>query len=233
MLFFCEIYHKGGRSSAVHNADDRKNMEYTYLLLHPSSIVFVEQIFSTLKQNNITIAAVYRISYWDAILNDIYKNTYAKSATIEAHVQSHAYINKYMFGNCGLILLLHKNIPYDELVKETINVKFKLRQSMNKTKDGTITILHDVSPSTFNLSMDKATLTHQDEKILKIFLSYVHCPDTIEQYIEDFKILRDYLKNELTPQEIEGIIKYRSFYYKIEAVSETLRFHERNGITNA
>lgn len=209
-------------------------MKYTYLLLHPCANVFVDQIFSALKRSNFTIVAVYRISCWDAILDNIYKNTYAKSNTIEEHVQSHAYINKYMFGNYGLILLLHKNLSYDELVKETLNVKYELRQAMNETKDGTITILLDANRSIYNLLEDteKAsklpkssqatglnTLTHRDEKVLKIFLSYVHCPDTMEQYMEDFKILRDYLKDELTPQEIEGIIRYRSFYYKIENCS--------------
>ncbi len=206
--------------SAVCNANEPKYiMKYTYLLLHPCANLIVDQIFNTLKQNNIMIAAVYRISCWDAILDDIYKNTYTKSITIETHVQSHAYINNYLFGNSGLILLLYKNIPYDELMKETINVKLKLRQAMNETKDGTITILLDTNRSIYKLRKNKLknhsnTVTKQDENKLKIFLNYVHCPDTIEQYIEDFEILRDYLKNELTPQEIEEIVKYRSFYYE-------------------
>lgn len=207
-------------------------MKHTYLLLHPCSIVFVDRIFNALKQNNFTIAAVYRISCWDAILNDIYKNTYAKSNTIQEHVQSHAYINKYMFGNYGLILLLQKSISYDELVKETLDVKLKLRQAMNETRDGTITILLNASRSIYNLHENKEKsfklpknnsletglneLTQPDERVLRIFFSYVHCPDTMEQYMEDFEILDNYLKEELTPQEIEGIIKYRSFYYKID-----------------
>jgi hypothetical protein len=196
-------------------------MKYTYLLLHPCANLIVDQIFNTLKQNNIMVAAVYRISCWDAILDEIYKNTYTKSITIEAHVQSHAYINNYLFGNSGLILLLYKNISYDELMKETINVKLKLRQAMNETKDGTITILLDANRSIYKLHKNKSknysqTNTRQDENSFKIFLNYVHCPDTIEQYKEDFETLRDYLKNELTPQEIEKIVKYRSFYYDLK-----------------
>ena len=192
-------------------------MKCTYLLLHPCACTIVDQIFNILKKNNIIIKAVYRIHGWNAILDDIYRNTYTKSITIEAHVQAHAYINNYLFGNNGLILLLYKKIPYNELIKETINVKHKLRQTVNKTKDGTITIFLDANKSIYRLCKNKSKDTSQthirpDENKLKIFLSYIHCPDTIEQYMEDFEILRDYLKKELTAKEVEAIIKYHSFY---------------------
>jgi hypothetical protein len=162
-----------------------------------------------LQQKNFSIVAVYRILCWDAILNDIYKSTFIKSNTVEEHVLSHAYINKYLFGNCGLILLLHKNLSYGELVNDTLQVKMELRQDMNKTKDGTIYILLNTNRSIYNSS------PIQKKRMVNTFLSYIHCPDTIEQYFEDFKILKDYLKsdNKLHSQEIEKIIKYRSYYY--------------------
>lgn len=183
-------------------------MDYTYLLLHPCSNVFVDHIFNILEQKNFTIVAVYRILCWDAILNNIYKNSFIKSNTVEEHVLSHTYINKYLFGTCGLVLLLHKNLSYDELINETLQVKIELRQDMNKTKDGTISILLDANRSIYSSSQK------QNKRMINTFLSYIHCPDTIEQYFEDFETLKDYLKsdNKLHQQEIEEIIKYHSYY---------------------
>jgi hypothetical protein len=184
-------------------------MENTYLLLHPCSNVFVNHIFTTLKQWDFTIVAVYRILGWDTVLDEIYKNTYSKSITVEEHVQSHAYINKHMFGNCGLILLLNKrNMSYDDLVKETLGVKLELRKAMNKTKDGTISIFLNANRSIYN----SAKL--QEEKLISTFLSYIHCPDTVEQYFEDFETLSEHLKSEkkLKQHEIENILDYRSYY---------------------
>lgn len=184
-------------------------MNYTYLLLHPCSSVFVDRIFNLLEQKGFAIVAVYRILGWDAILHDIYKNAFVKSNTVEEHVLSHAYINKYLFGNCGLILLLHKNLTYDELVNETLQVKIELRQDMNKTKDGTISIILNANRSIYSSS------PKQKEIMVSTFLSYIHCPDTIEQYSEDFQTLKNYLKsdNKLCQNEIEEIFKYHSYYY--------------------
>lgn len=193
-------------------------MKYTYLLLHPSTNLYVEKVFDILNQSNITVMAVYRIPGWDTILKTIYKNTFMKSSTVEEHVIAHAYINKYFFGNCGLLLLLYKNIPYHDLIKETIDVKLRFRQEMSETKEGIITIVLDTNRSIYNSNQKELNGYSKIEKpspknTLKIFLSYIHCPDTVEQYEEDFETFRIFLRNKLTANEIEKIIKYRSFFY--------------------
>ena len=58
--------------------------------------------------------------------------------------------------------------------------------------------------------------TCQEERVISTFLSYIHCPDTIEQYSEGFETLSVHLKSnkKLQPQEIQEIIKYRLFFWR-------------------
>lgn len=190
-----------------------ENMNCTYLLLHPSSNIIIDYIFETLNKKGLQVKAVYKILRWDEILDDIYKNTYPKSSSIKTHVHAHAFINKYMFGNCGLILILYKNITYTELVKQTLEVKRAIRMFVDKTKNGTISIFCSTDELKQNMSNAQK---HKESNILpetiNVFFSYLHCPDTIEQYEEDFKVLSKYMINQLSLQEIEGVLKYRSYF---------------------
>lgn len=183
----------------------------------------VNYIFELLGKNEFLIKEVYRIPRWDEILDEIYKNTYPKADTIEMHVHAHAYINKYMFGNYGLILILYKDTTYKELIKETLEVKRTIRRFMNKTKDGTISIfldgersINDSSDIQENIQEAAKDFFKEDMKgagkLINIFFSYVHCPDTVEQYEEDFKVLKNYMVNKLKSQEIDAVLKYRSFF---------------------
>lgn len=194
-------------------------MRYTYLLLHPSSNVFIEKILTELKKKSFLIKGVYRISEWDTVLDDIYKNTYAKSNTVQQNVFAHAYINKYLFGNIGILILLYKKIPYNELIFETLRIKKYLRKGMEKTRDGTITISIDLKQ--VNICEYSEKIENCENKIYEgrkrranIFFSYLHCPDTEEQYIEDFKVLEKYLRkeNKLGRKEIKMMIKYCSYH---------------------
>lgn len=195
-------------------------MKYTYLLLHPSSNIIINHIFKVLMEKNILVKKVYRIINWSDILDDIYMNTYSKADTIKTHVHAHAYINKYMFGNFGLILILYKDVEYTELIKETLEVKYAIRSLKNKTKNGIISIFFNVEHAMYNAKETEKDIIRNlfpiqnkdSSQILNIFFSYVHCPDTAEQYEEDFKVLSRYMINELNQQEIDMIKKYCSYF---------------------
>ena len=202
-------------------------MEYTYLLLHPCASMMVDQIFETINRKQFTVLAVYRVPHWHEKLDEIYKNSYDESSTIKRNIQGHAYINQYFFGDQGLIIFLYKDIPYNKLVQETLTMKLELRMDMNETKNGMITILLDTSKvASFLRNPNKKehkesqvdslvqlnALSQDNGEILKIFLSYVHCPDTVEQYVQDFIMWDRYLEEKLNEKEIENIIRYHSFY---------------------
>lgn len=183
-------------------------MKYTYILLHPCSSKYIQYIFDKLKQENFFIIGVYRIINWESILNNIYKNSYIKSKSVEEHVLSHAYINKYLFGDCGLIILLFKCESYETLVQDTLCIKKEIRDHMNNTKNGIISISLNVNKSIYH----KKSL--KEDRMVETFLSYVHCPDTVEQYYIDFENLKCYLSEDkrLSTEEIDNIIKFRSYY---------------------
>lgn len=167
-----------------------------------------------LDEKNIDITAAYRISNWKAILDDIYRDTYEKSSTIRKHVSLHAFLNECFFGNIGLLLILYKECTYDDLIRETLDIKKRIRSIKRETKDGTISIY-------INLNLDKQCLPILSKKEKdNIFLSYLHCPDTEQQYVKDFKVLYTYLKDEkkLSKKDIGNIVKYHS-YYKAENIN--------------
>lgn len=174
-------------------------MKYTYLLLHPSSSIYVDYIFSMILNENFVILNVYRISNWDTILYDIYRNSFRKSTSVYKHVFAHAYINKYMFGNYGLLVFLSKkNISIENLINDTLDIKRKIRKKINETKNnGTIEMF-----------------LNNGNKIIDVFLSYLHCPDTKKQYCEDFETFRSYAKeiNILSETEIRNVLRYHSYF---------------------
>lgn len=202
-------------------------MKYTYLLLHPSASMMVDQIFETIRRKQFTVLSVYRVPNWHEKLDEIYKNSYDESSTVKKNVQGHAYINQYFFGDQGLIIFLYKDIPYKKLIQETLTMKLELRMDMNETKNGMITIFLDTSKvasflknpnekkqieSQVDSLVQLNALSQDNGEILKIFLSYVHCPDTVEQYAQDFIMWDRYLGEKLNEKEIENVIKYHSFY---------------------
>lgn len=174
-------------------------MQYTYLLIHPSSSIFIDYIFRMILNDNFVILKVYRISNWDTILFDIYRNSFRKKASVYKHVVAHAYINKYMFGNHGLLVFLFKkDVSIENLINDTLSIKRKIREKINKTKS----------------NGDIEIYLKNGNKIIDVFLSYLHCPDTKEQYCEDFKTFRNYVKeiNVLSENEVINVLRYHSFF---------------------
>ena len=75
-------------------------MNYTYLLLHPSSSRFVEKILEEILYNGFQIFGIYRVDEWYKVTEEIYKNSYIKSRTVRQHVIAQAFINLTLFGSC-------------------------------------------------------------------------------------------------------------------------------------
>jgi hypothetical protein len=182
-------------------------MENTYLLLHPSSAVIVEEIFEYIRDYNFELKHVYRIPNWDKVLDQIYHNTYTKAKTIKMHVHAHAYLNKYFFGNYGLLLILHKDVSYEKMIQDTLEVKKKIRSRMNDTKNGTISIHLNLRKA----NIEKSVITELPNDEDTIFFSYVHCPDSKQQYTEDFKFFQESDLYRLRPKEINAVLKYHSY----------------------
>ena len=182
----------------------------TYLLLHPSSAVIVEKIFKNINDEGFEIKEAYRIKEWNKLLDNLYKNTYLKAETIKMHVHAHAFLNNYLYGNSGILLILYKNEDYNTMIKDTLNLKKSIRSSMNKTKDGTISIRMNLK-GIFSEGEYKELLCSKINDDEKVFLSYVHCPDTREQYIEDFSLFNSMDLRRLDIHDIESILKYHSY----------------------
>ena len=186
-------------------------MKNTYLLLHPSSVIIVEQIFNCIKEKGFIIEDIYRINQWDEILDSIYQTTYSKSETVKMHVHAHAYLNKYFYGNCGLLVILHKEVDYKTMVRDTLELKQTIRSYMDDTRNGTISIMLNVNKVKLCNGME--TLHDSIEKKENVFFSYVHCPDSEEQYREDFKIFNNYNIKKLDENEVKMMLKFHSYYW--------------------
>lgn len=185
-------------------------MKNTYLLLHPSSCRYVKYIFDEIYLNNFIIEGVFRVDEWEKVTEQIYKNSFKKSKTVKKHVKAQAFINIKLFGECGLLVLLTKEkIAYDKLIKDTLELKAKIRRKLYEETNNKITIYVDLNKSVY---VDKK---NKGENTDKIFLSFLHCPDTIEQYEQDYIFLKEngLLQKGLSVNTIKKIIKYQSYLY--------------------
>lgn len=77
-------------------------MNYTYLLLHPSSSRFVEKILEEILYNGFQIFGIYRVDEWYKVTEEIYKNSYIKSRTVRQHVIAQAFIISININICWL-----------------------------------------------------------------------------------------------------------------------------------
>lgn len=182
-------------------------MKFTYLMLHPCSAKNIRLIFDKIKKEQFSIEGVYRIDNWNSTIDKIYSSSYGKSNSVKEHVLAHAYINTYLFGNCGLLILLFKNEDYKTLIQDTLCLKQEIRNHMNDTREGVISISLNVNHSIYNENK------LNEVRMVEVFLSYLHCPDTKEQYFEDFKNLQYYFSKgkKLSMKEINSILKYCSY----------------------
>lgn len=195
------------------------------MLLHPSSSVYADLIFRILHQHQLAVVAAYHVSSWLDILECVYRYNLQKSKDAMEYVYCHAYVNSCFFGNCALLVLLNKDIPYEELVSETLQVKSIIRHLLNKTKDGTISLYVDVDyvmttwlkrsepVITQNVHSNYDLFAYGSHRQKKIILTHVHCPDTVEQFYEDFICLDAFMKESylLHSDAVSVMIKNKSY----------------------
>ncbi|MCR5837217.1 MAG: hypothetical protein K6G88_11975 [Lachnospiraceae bacterium] len=181
-------------------------MENTYLLLHPSSARYVKLIFDEIHNSDFEVDGVYRIDDWEETVENVYASSYKKSSTVKQHVKSQAYINMALFGEHGLLVLLRKEESYDELVKSTLNLKFKIRDFLYAKTNELITIYIDLNKSIYKGQNSK------EANMDKIFLSFIHCPDSINQYKQDLQFFCQKMRGKkLSDLEIDRMIRYQTF----------------------
>lgn len=83
-----------------------------------------------------------------------------------------------------LIVLSKKNKLDLELVKDTLALKVKIRNFLYERTNDIMKIYIDIS------KIENIEKKENENNYEKIFLSFIHCPDTIEQYKQDFFFLR-------------------------------------------
>ena len=183
-------------------------MNYTYLLLHPSSSRFVEKILEEILYNGFQIFGIYRVDEWYKDTEEIYKNSYIKSRTVRQHVIAQAFINLTLFGSCGMLIVLSKKNKLDlELVKDTLALKVKIRNFLYERTNDIMKIYIDIS------KIENIEKKENENNYEKIFLSFIHCPDTIEQYKQDFLFFKDSImkKGKLDEKDIKTMKAYQTF----------------------
>lgn len=160
-----------------------------YILLKPDSAPYIDEIIKYINNKGFLITEKYLIENFKAFAKKLY---YWKDKDYLKLIHNHIDTTSLLFGNRGLILILDKNIPFDDLIKEIDNLKTELRKEFSfYGKKGSI--------NTPNGSM--------------CYLNMIHCPDPISEF---YNIDYSNIKNEklISLHILEKIKKYKSFYYE-------------------
>lgn len=177
-------------------------MNKSYIMIKPEGQRYLEEIENIIFDFGFAIEGIYYVEDWEFICTQIY------SKCLNEHDElfmkdflGHVWLNKYLFGNQSLVIMLSKrNFANEELLAEIMRMKKYIRKKYNATKNGTFMLLMDLSKAgitSSDVNNGQVTLlqgTKQeclDEMISQVgffrtfFLQYVHCPDVVLHEAEE------------------------------------------------
>jgi organic radical activating enzyme len=160
---------------------------YTYLLLKPDSQTYINEVINTIYKNNFKIKKVYKLDNFKEQALNLYKD---KTSSYLELVKKHLEYSAYLFGNNSLVLILDKDISYEQLARETLELKEIIRKqySFTHSVNGYLKVNNDL-----------------------LHLNMVHTPDSdINIYDRDINVLNDMMQP-INNHQLKLVYKYRSY----------------------
>lgn len=181
-------------------------------MVKPDGQRYLEDIEEIIKSRGFEIEGIYHIGDWEFVCSKVYARCIGQNTDIfKKEFLAHVWLNKYLFGNNALVLMLSKpGFENIDLLREVMQTKKFVRQKYNASKNGTFMVVMDINK--IGLTSDEVEKSELflknrhgferlDEMIAQegmfrtFFLQYVHCPDAI----------LDEAKNELEILENLGV----------------------------
>lgn len=184
-------------------------MNSSYIMIKPDGLRYLNQIERMVLQGGFEINGRYSVTNWEKVAHKVYEKCIReRDELFEKEFLCHIWLNKYLFGNYAIVLILKKDKCYDKiLLEEIMKVKSRIRTNFNASKNGTFIIALDMKKIDIpSESIERGYLSIATEDEIKVFdstisqkgmfnsffLQYVHCPDAnIEDAKNELGILCD------------------------------------------
>lgn len=171
-------------------------MKISYLMVKPDGLRHLLEIEQIITAEGFEICGRYSAYNWEEVAKQIYaKSLNEHGEVFEKEFLGHIWLNKYLFGNYAIVILLrHTNLEGKQLLGKIMQLKLKIRKRFNASKNGTFIVALDmnkinlssdlISSSNLVLQTENGIMTFDDSisqcgKFSSFYFQYVHCPDPI------------------------------------------------------
>lgn len=168
---------------------NKKRFLYSYMLLKPDSQVYINEIEGMIKESSLVVKRRILLDKFISYVSEVYES-YNRGNEYEALIYNHLHNLSTLFGNNALVYLLDGDYAIEELVKRTLDLKKKIRDTYSFTHAYGGYILRGEGVSHVNL---------------------VHTPDTVSEFNNDLNILYENGRV-IDEKEFRKVLRHRSFY---------------------
>lgn len=180
-----------------------------FIVIKPDGGRYLREIEDTLSENQIHINNIYYIEDWEGVSRSMYqKQLEAASPSFNIVFNNHIWLNQYLFGNQGLLLMLDSNIEKSDLDKRARSVHetresfrkkfsasndiFAIAVNLEKLKGSTFVdsqkkhgVLGVMQPDSLEPLMGNAS----EGMWYRAYFSYFHAPESKEELVFQYQKL--------------------------------------------
>jgi hypothetical protein len=212
-------------------------IDKSFIMIRPDGGQILDGIDNMIKTDGFDITDVYHINKWDDLYLALHeKELNNKDNIVADNVKLNIWMSKQIYGNNGLLLLLRhpKAAGILELVDRTFELKFKIRDKFQNTRDGKFVIAINASLIDINMQHllrdGKLVVIGDNNKVwdfsermpekgnyVPAYFNYIHCPERgLEEITEEYNIMNKKkiltLDNKMSSGEYENCKLMHSCY---------------------
>lgn len=211
-------------------------MKKSFIMIRPDGGQILDGIDGIIKQSGFDITDIYNLSEWDKIYLALHEKELKDiKNSITDNIKLNVWMSKQIYGNSGLILLLTHNFysNYEDLIAQTYDLKFKIRDKFQSTRDGKFVIAINASLIDVELlhinrygnlvvnngieNLNFSIKMQEKGNYVPAYFNYIHCPDnSIEEVSKEYEIMHKnkvlVKTNRMSNQEYEICKKMHSCY---------------------
>ena len=212
-------------------------IDKSFVMIRPDGGQIIDGIDDMIHDDGFDITDIYHISEWD----DLYLALHEKELNntdnaVADNVKLNVWMSKQIFGNNGLLILLKHPRANGilELVDRTFDLKFRIRDRFQNTRDGKFVIA--INSSLIGIDMQhllrdgKLVVLGDNNQVwdfsermpekgnyVPAYFNYIHCPERgLDEITSEYEIMRKKkiltLANKMTNREYENCKLMHSCY---------------------
>lgn len=163
-------------------------------MVKPDGLRYLLEIEQMIIASGFKICGRYSVYNWEVVAKQIYEKSISEHDELfEKEFYGHIWLNKYLFGNYAIVLLLKfQDFEDRRLLERIMEMKLRIRRRFNASKNGTFIVALDMNrinlssnlipSSNLVLQTENGIMTFDNNisqcgKFSSFYFQYVHCPD--------------------------------------------------------